>query len=82
MISQSNPDKPLPESAKRSIVVDMSPAAIDRRMRELAALWDFWKCLRKIPARPTGSRFRKRRPAFFSRFHVAFFFLAMIWMRR
>jgi hypothetical protein len=48
MIPPSSPDKPPLESAKRSIVVDMSPAAIDRRMRELAALWDFWKYLRNF----------------------------------
>lgn len=48
MIPPSNPEKPPLESAKRSIVVDMSPAAIDRRIRELAALWDFWNYLRKF----------------------------------
>jgi hypothetical protein len=26
----------------------MSPAAIDRRMRELASLWNFWRFLRKF----------------------------------
>jgi hypothetical protein len=48
MIPPSSPDKPPLESAKRSIVVDMSPAAIDRRMRELASLWDFWNYLRRF----------------------------------
>jgi hypothetical protein len=41
-------DKPPLESAKRSIEVDMSPAAIDRRMREMAELWDAWRFLRKF----------------------------------
>jgi hypothetical protein len=48
-----NPDKPPLESAKRSIEVDMSPAAIDRRMREMSALWEFWRFLRKF--RPVGA---------------------------
>ena len=43
-----NPDKPPLESAKRSIEVDMSPAAIDRRMREMFALWEAWRFLRKF----------------------------------
>jgi hypothetical protein len=53
----SNPDKPPLESAKRSIDVDMSPAAIDRRLREMAELWEVWRFLQKFRladgARPT-----------------------------
>jgi hypothetical protein len=48
MTPPSNHDKPPLESAKRSLVVDYSPEAIDARMRELAALWDFWRYLRKF----------------------------------
>ena len=43
-----NPDKPPLESAKRSIEVDMSPAAIDRRLRDVFALWEFWRFLKKF----------------------------------
>ena len=43
-----SPDKPPLESAKRSIDVDMSPAAIDRRLREVFSLWDLWRCLRRF----------------------------------
>lgn len=43
-----NPDKPPLESAKRSIDVDMSPAAIDRRLREMAELWEVWRFLKKF----------------------------------
>lgn len=43
-----NPDKPPLESAKRSIEVDMSPAAIDRRMCDFFALWEFWRFLRRF----------------------------------
>ena len=43
-----NPDKPPLESAKRSFEVDMSPAAIDRRMREMSQLWDLWRFLKKF----------------------------------
>ena len=43
-----NHDKPPLESAKRSIEVDMSPTAIDRRMREMFALWEAWQFLRKF----------------------------------
>jgi hypothetical protein len=42
------PDKPPLESAKRSIEVDMSPAAIDRRMHEMAELWELWRFLKKF----------------------------------
>jgi hypothetical protein len=48
MKSPSNPEKPPLESANRSIEVDMSPTAIDRRLREYFALWDFWQYLRKF----------------------------------
>jgi hypothetical protein len=48
MIPPSNPEKPPLESAKRLVEVDYSPAAIDRRLRELSALWDFWNYLRKF----------------------------------
>ncbi len=44
------PDKPPLESAKRSIEVDMSPVAIDRRMRDVFALWEFWRFLRRFRA--------------------------------
>ena len=53
-----NPDKPPLESAKRSIEVDMSPAAIDRRMREMAELWEVWRFLKKfrpVPLLANGS---------------------------
>ena len=43
-----NPDKPPLESAQRSIEVDMSPAAIDRRLRDVFALWEFWRFLKKF----------------------------------
>lgn len=53
MTPPSNPDKPPLESAKRSIEVDMSPAAIDRRMREMADLWEVWRFLKKFrPVKP------------------------------
>jgi hypothetical protein len=52
MIPPFNPDKPPLESAKRSIEVDMSSAAIDRRMREMFALWEVWRFLKKF--RPVG----------------------------
>ncbi len=45
MIPQSSPEKPPLESAKCSIEVDMSQAAIDRRLREFFALQDFWRYL-------------------------------------
>jgi hypothetical protein len=48
MTPQSKPDRPPLESAKRSIEVDMSPAAIDRRMRDHFALWEFWRFLKKF----------------------------------
>lgn len=48
MSTPSNPDKPPLESAKCSIDVDMSQAAIDRRLREFFALQDFWRYLRKF----------------------------------
>jgi hypothetical protein len=48
MIPPSNPDKPPLESAKCSIEVDMSQAAIDRRLREFFALQEFWHYLRKF----------------------------------
>ncbi|MBI2806775.1 MAG: hypothetical protein HYX68_17485 [Planctomycetes bacterium] len=48
MILLSNPERPPLESAQRAVVVDYSPAAIDRRMRELASLWEFWRYLRKF----------------------------------
>jgi hypothetical protein len=48
MTPPSNPDKPPLESANRSIEVDMSPAAIDRRMREMFALWEIWRFLRRF----------------------------------
>jgi hypothetical protein len=44
----SNLEKPNLESARRSIVVDMSPAAIDRRMRDVCDLWDCWQFLRRF----------------------------------
>jgi len=57
MIPQSSPEKPPLESAKRSIVVDYSPEAIDRRMREMAALWEFWRYLRNFrPVKKEVSR--------------------------
>jgi len=53
MFPPSNPDRPPLESAKRLIEVDMSQAAIDRRLREFFALWDFWRYLRNFrPAAP------------------------------
>ena len=48
MIPPSNPDRPPLESAKRSIEVDMSPQAIDRRMREMDQLWELWHYLRRF----------------------------------
>jgi hypothetical protein len=48
MTPPSNPEKPPLESAKRSIEVDMSPAAIDRRLRDHFALWEFWRFLKKF----------------------------------
>jgi hypothetical protein len=54
MTPPSNPEKPPLESAKRSIVVDYSPEAVDRRLREFFALWDFWRYLRKF--RPADNR--------------------------
>jgi hypothetical protein len=53
MIPPSNPDKPPLESAKRSIAVDMSPAAIDRRLRDVFELWEFCRFLRQF--RPVPS---------------------------
>jgi hypothetical protein len=47
-----NPDKPPLRSAKRSIDVDMSPTAIDRRMREMFELWEVWRFLKNF--RPVG----------------------------
>ena len=56
MIPLSSPERPPLESAKRSIVVDMSPEAIDRRIREVADLWDFWRYLRNFrPVKPPDS---------------------------
>lgn len=54
MIPPSNPEKPPLESAQRSIVVDMSPAAIERRLREAFDLWEFWRYLRRF--RPKKAR--------------------------
>ena len=48
MIPLSNPDKPPLSAAKRRFEVDMSPTAIDRRLREVFALWDFWRYLRNF----------------------------------
>jgi hypothetical protein len=48
MTQASNPDKPPLGSAKRSIEVDMSPAAIERRLREYFELWDLWFYLQKF----------------------------------
>jgi hypothetical protein len=48
MTPPSNPDKPTLESAKRSIEVDYSPAAVERRLDEFFELWNFWQCLRKF----------------------------------
>jgi hypothetical protein len=48
MTPPSNPERPPLESAKRSIDVDMSPAAIDRRLRDHFALWEFWRFLKKF----------------------------------
>ena len=64
MTLPSNPDKPPLESAKRSIDVDMSPAAIDRRMREMFALWEVWRFLRRFrPARnPNDGSQRMAKP--------------------
>jgi hypothetical protein len=53
MTPQSNHEKPPLESAKRRLQVDMSPAAIDRRMREMAELWDVWRYLKNF--RPVTS---------------------------
>jgi hypothetical protein len=53
MTPPSNPDKPPLESAKRLIEVDMSPRAIDRRMREMAELWEVWRFLRQFRPMPT-----------------------------
>ena len=46
MIPPFNPNRPPMESAKRSIEVDMSPEAIEGRLRELGQLYEFWKSLR------------------------------------
>ena len=48
MMPPSSPDKPPLASAQRSIDVDMSAAAIDRRLREVFALWDLWRYLRRF----------------------------------
>ena len=57
-----NPDKPSLESAERSIEVDMSPAAINRRMRDVFALWEFWRFLKKFrPVVPTEDASAKHR---------------------
>jgi hypothetical protein len=61
MIPPSKPDKPPLESAKRSIVVDMSSAAIDRRMREMEALWEFWRFIRKFRPREGSVQTRKEK---------------------
>ena len=45
MTQPSNPEN---QSTRRTLAVDMSPAAIDRRMREVAALWDAWRYLRNF----------------------------------
>lgn len=48
MTQPSNPEKPPLESAKRAFEVDMSPAAIERRLRDHFELWEFWKFLRNF----------------------------------
>ena len=48
MTPPSSPDKPPLESARRFIEVDMSQAAVDRRLRGFFALWDFWRYLRNF----------------------------------
>jgi hypothetical protein len=48
MTPPSNLDRPPLESAKRSIEIDMSPAAIDRRLREMDQLWELWRYLRRF----------------------------------
>jgi hypothetical protein len=60
MIPPSKPEKPPLESAKRSIDVDMSPTAIDRRLREVFALWEFWRYLRRF--RPADEITKKGEP--------------------
>ena len=42
-----SPNARLPE-ARRSIVVDMSPEAIEQRLREYFQLWTFWTKLRRF----------------------------------
>ena len=56
MIPPSSPENPPLESAKRSLEVDMSPEAIDRRLRIMGELWEFWRYLRRFkPVAPTAN---------------------------
>ncbi len=62
MTAPFSPDKPPLESAQRSIEVDMSPAAIERRMREMFALWEVWRFLKKFrPVEQTEDASAKQR---------------------
>ena len=47
MSPPANPEKPPLESAKRMTDVDYSPGEIDRRLREVGALWESWQALKK-----------------------------------
>ncbi len=48
MIPPSNLNPPRLQDARRSIVVDMSPQAIDQRLREVSQLWAFGQKLRNF----------------------------------
>jgi len=48
MIPPSNPEKPSPAPEPPRPPVDMSPEGIDRRLREVGMLWDFWNYLRRF----------------------------------
>ena len=61
MIPPSSPDKPPLSAAKRRFEVDMSPAAIDRRLREVGELWELWRYLRRFrPTTPPDNASRAR----------------------
>jgi hypothetical protein len=48
MTPPSSPEKLLAASAQSAGGVDMSPEAIDRRLREVGRLWELWRYLRKF----------------------------------
>lgn len=51
MIKPPNSHKPPLESAKRLIEVDMSPSAIQDRLRTFFELWNSWQALKKYQPR-------------------------------